>query len=323
VLADNPPDATGAASSELRKDELTELLRPRVEVEDYFVRSGRTLRKSRLQLWYSRKVKPFLLRSFLRLTGLYRRGQVNALKPKVREIDIPVEGLPPSLAGLTILHISDLHIDQMPALVDATLPLLRSVRPDICVLTGDFRFEIDGPCDPVYPLMRRLLGAISARLGTFGILGNHDAAEIAFHLENMNVRMLVNEAVELTFEKGSLWLIGLDDPFDYRRADLDRAMAGVPQGAFKVLLCHTPELFKEAAEKGISLYLCGHTHAGQIRLPYLGAIKKNADCPREFVQDFWKYERVSGYTSWGLGCSTVKVRYSCPPEVALLRLQRM
>jgi predicted MPP superfamily phosphohydrolase len=94
----------------------------------------------------------------------------------------------------------------------------------------------------------------------------------------------------------------------------------VPSDAFKVLLVHTPEIFREAQECGIDLYLCGHTHGGQICLPLIGPVISHANCPREYTRGVWKYRNLQGYTSTGVGTSGVPVRFLCPPEIGLIEL---
>jgi hypothetical protein len=84
---------------------------------------------------------------------------------------------------------------------------------------------------------------------------------------------------------------------------------------------HTPEIIEAAALYGIDLYLCGHTHGGQICLPWIGPIIVNANCPRRFTQGVWRYKQVQGYTSAGVGTSGVPVRFFCPPEIALIELR--
>ena len=79
--------------------------------------------------------------------------------------------------------------------------------------------------------------------------------------------------------------------------------------------------FEEADEAGIHLYLSGHTHAGQIRLPYFGAIRRNARCPGDLIYGLWRYRGVQGYTSAGVGCSSLPVRFHCRPEIVLIELQ--
>lgn len=220
------------------------------------------------------------------------------------------------------MHLSDFHIDGVEGLAESLERMLPEFHPDVCVFTGDYRFEIMGPCKEVYPRMQKVVSSIRAQEGTFAILGNHDAAEIAYGLEEMGVRMLVNESVELRRGNDSIWLAGLDDQFDYRCADLPLALDSVPRNGFCILLAHDPQLFESAERRGVALYLCGHTHAGQIRLPWLGAVKKNAPVPRSLVQGHWHHKGMQGYTSWGTGSSTIPVRYNCPPEIAILELRR-
>ena len=101
-------------------------------------------------------------------------------------------------------------------------------------------------------------------------------------------------------------MIGVDDPHFYGCDDLEEALEAVPEDDFKVLLAHTPEIFEKAARSGIHLYLCGHTHAGQIRLPIIGEVLQNTDCPKSLCagrvatrSDAGAYERIGGL----LGCS--------------------
>ncbi len=262
-----------------------------------------------------------MLKLSLQMAGLYSRGVQNALRPIVRDLPLYFPDLPPALEGFQILHISDLHIDGVAGLPEALDRVLSSLHPDVCVITGDYRFEDHGSCHAVYPPMRSVISSISAQHGIFGILGNHDTSEIAFALEEMGVRMLINEAVEIRKGRASVWLAGIDDPFDYRCDDLPGALSGIPSNAFKVLLAHTPELYEEAAARSVNLYLCGHTHGGQIRLPKIGAIRHNARCPRSHSYGYWTHGGMQGYTSAGTGCSALPVRFNCPPELVLIELR--
>jgi predicted MPP superfamily phosphohydrolase len=140
--------------------------------------------------------------------------------------------------------------------------------------------------------------------------------------ERMGIRMLVNQAWELHNGSESIWFIGLDDPHYFGCDNLPAALKGVPRDAFKILLVHTPELFKDASVSGVNLYLCGHTHGGQIRLPLLGPLVVNTNCPRRYARGPWQYKGVQGYTSAGVGSVIVPVRFHCPPEVGLLELSR-
>jgi predicted MPP superfamily phosphohydrolase len=262
-----------------------------------------------------------LLRIALRLTGLRRRGELNALTPVIHNILLTYDNLPQSFCGFKILHLTDLHIDGLTGLADAICERLSGLEVDLCVMTGDYRYEIDGPCHGVYPPLERILKSVHARLGVIGILGNHDVSEEVPALEQLGVKMLINRALELRCGQESTWIIGVDDPHFYGCDDLPAALSDVPAAAFKILLVHTPELIKEAEAYGLDLYLCGHTHGGQICLPWIGPMIINANCPRAYARGVWKYKTLQGYTNPGVGTSGVPVRFLCPPEIGLLELR--
>jgi predicted MPP superfamily phosphohydrolase len=263
-----------------------------------------------------------VLNTFLKATRLYSRGVRNALRPIVRYVRLEFEDLPPSFDGFRILHLADLHIDALDGLAEVVADLVGPLDVDLCVMTGDYRFKAQGRCDGIYPGMRTILSSIRTEQSVLGILGNHDESEIAIELENLGVRMLINETAEISRGDESLYVIGVDDPHCYGCDDLEGALEGVPEDGFKVLLAHTPEIFEKAARSGIHLYLCGHTHAGQIRLPVIGEVFQNADCPRAYAQGEWRHNRMLGQTSAGVGCSVVPVRYNCPPEIPVIELAR-
>ncbi len=305
----------------IQQRSLAERLKPRIAVEEQFARTGHKFRKKNFLLRHERRLVRPCLKLGLQVAGLYERGVKNALAPFVRNLRLGFSELPAGFDGFQILHISDFHIDGCDGLPEALAEILSDLEPDVCVMTGDYRFEDKGPCDEVYPRMRSILANISARDGIFGILGNHDVSEIAFALEDMGVRMLVNEAAEIRKNHEAVWLIGIDDPFDYRCDDLPAALSSVPPDAFKILLAHTPELYEDASHRGIHLYLCGHTHAGQIRFPGIGSLRHNADCPKSYSYGHWTHEGMHGYTSAGVGCSSLPIRYNCPPEITLIELR--
>jgi len=180
---------------------------------------------------------------------------------------------------------------------------------------------VRGSCDDVYPQMEKILASVNARSGIVGVLGNHDAAEKVPHLERLGVTMLMNQSLALRHGSDTIWLVGLDDPHYYGCDDLPGALRGVPEETFKVLLVHTPELLAEAEASGVDLYLCGHTHGGQICLPLVGPLITGVKCPRRYVRGAWRYKRMQGYTSAGVGVSVVPVRFFCPPEIGLIELR--
>ena len=300
---------------------LTERLEKRLAIEKHFLELGCTYRHGRLHRFFERNVTRPMLKAGLQILGLYEKGKRNALSPVVRTVPVAFPDLPAAFDGFQILHLSDFHIDGTEGLPEALAESIRPLRPDVCVFTGDYRFEDRGPSEGVYPRMKTIIESIHAPEGIFAILGNHDPGEAVFEMGNMGVRMLVNDAAELRRRNHSLWILGLDDNFDFQTHDLDAALSSVPHDEFKILLAHAPEAYDEAAASGIRLYLCGHTHGGQIRLPRLGALKQNARCPRPYAYGLWTHNGMHGYTSAGVGCSSLPIRFNCPPELVLLELR--
>ncbi len=263
-----------------------------------------------------------LLHQALRISGLRTRGKRNALSPVIKNLRFEFDHLPERFEGFRILHLSDLHADGLDGLADVLYAKLQQVEVDLCVLTGDYRFAVRGPCDNVYPNMQRILAGVKARHGVVGVLGNHDVQEMVPEFERLGVRMLLNQAHAIEADGETLWVMGLDDPHYYGCDDLPGTLQQVPAEAFKILLVHTPELFKDAHSHGIQLYLCGHTHGGQIRLPIIGPVLTHTNAPRKYSRGAWNYRTLQGYTSSGVGCSGVAARFLCPPEIGLIELVR-
>jgi predicted MPP superfamily phosphohydrolase len=154
------------------------------------------------------------------------------------------------------------------------------------------------------------------------VLGNHDFVEIVPPLEAAGLRFLLNESIAVERGGDRLHLVGVDDPHYYETDNLEDALAGLPDDEPKVLLCHSPELYRPAAACGLDLMLCGHTHAGQICLPGGIPLLTNARCPRRLRVGAWRYRELAGYTSAGTGSCGVPVRFFCPPEMTLHELRR-
>ena len=306
----------------LEERSLAQQLLPRIAVEMRYARAGGKIKTKSLFRRYEKRYVAPLIKFGLQILGLYAKGRKEALNPTVQEVELCFPNLPKAFDGFRLLHLSDLHIDGVDGLPEALIPLLDGLQAEVCVMTGDYRYEDEGACDEVYRRMRKILPRMTAPYGIYGTLGNHDEAAIAYELEDMGLRMLVNEAVKIERNGECIWLAGLDDDFDYKVDDLPSALASVPHEAFKILLAHSPDLYQEAADHDVSLYLCGHTHGGQVRLPKIGAVRSNARCPRAYTYRYWNYRGMHGYTSGGIGCSSLPVRLNCPPELVVFTLRR-
>jgi len=156
----------------------------------------------------------------------------------------------------------------------------------------------------------------------YGVLGNHDSIRMVPALEAMGIRMLLNETEPLVRGAQRIHLAGIDDAHYYRVDNIEKAALQIPDGEFSILLSHTPEIYRQAAHADFDLLLSGHTHGGQICLPGAIPITLDATLPRRMGSGPWRYCRMVGYTSVGVGSCILAVRLNCPPEITLHRLRR-
>lgn len=270
--------------------------------------------------WFHPEHSPLahdLLLGALRLAGIYRWGQRNAWKIRVNRNTVFLPGLPRPLDGLRLLHLTDLHLDSHPGFPEVLAAAVAPLDYELCVLTGDYRYRTSGPADAALAGMGTLLQAIHRPV--YAVLGNHDSVRMVPALEQLGARVLLNESEQAG---PGLHLVGVDDPHYFRADNLEKACAGLPEDAASVLLCHSPELYRQAAHSGVGLMLCGHTHGGQICLPGGWPLFTNADCPKPLARGgAWRHGDLQGYTSVGAGSSVLDVRFNCPPEVVVHTLR--
>jgi len=259
---------------------------------------------------------------FFKLTGLYEKGVVNALDIQLEEQTFWFSKLPASFDGFRILFLTDLHLDGLESLTDEIISHLRDNEVDLCLIGGDIRMKIYGPIAPSLRHLRALLPQVKARYGTLGVLGNHDCIEMTPDLEEAGVMMLINDSWEINNGQESIWVVGVDDPHYYKMHDAKQAVKNVPDTAFKILLAHSPEAYKQAVAIQAQLYLCGHTHGGQICLPGNKPIFTNSRAPRYTASGSWNFRGMTGYTSRGAGASSVPLRFNCPGEISIITLRK-
>lgn len=261
----------------------------------------------------------------LKLAGLYRRGRANALNIAIKPVTVRLPHLPPAFEGYRVLQISDPHLDLLPDLADRIAELLHGISADLLLLTGDYRDRHWDPPEPGLALLQPILAAVEAPDGRFALLGNHDPAAAAAILEDMGLRVLLNETVTIERQDAALHLTGLDDVHSFYTEAARQALheGGRPERpGCRIAAVHSSEVADWAAAAGVDLYLCGHTHGGQIRLPWGGPLIRRLRRCRAYSHGLWRHGDMIGYTSNGAGVATLPLRYNCPPEVALITLRR-
>jgi predicted MPP superfamily phosphohydrolase len=232
-----------------------------------------------------------------------------------------VEGLDPRLEGLRIAHLSDLHIGAHTPRrwgmrwAEAAV----AMRPDLAVVTGDMVTSGHDFHDDV----ASVVGALRAKLGVFVSMGNHDyfgdGEPLIGLLRARGVKVLRNEGVLVEHRGASIWLAAIDDTWT-RRDDVEKAMRARPAGSTTVMLAHDPDAFDEAADAGADIVLSGHTHGGQIAVPFLARAANLASFTHRYILGFYRRGKSVLYVHPGLGTTGPPMRLGVAPEVTLLVL---
>ncbi len=276
---------------------------------------GQGIKFYHLENWYSIHS---VIRSALMLSGLYWRGRRNAQRVELRHNRIDSNRLPKAFDGFTILHITDMHVEMNEGALARVPELISGLAYDICVLTGDYRNKTFGPYDTTLEALARLKAGLKDPV--YAVLGNHDTIRMVPGLEDMGIKMLLNESETIARGTQRIHLAGVDDGHFFGMDNIEKAAGGIPHDEFSILLSHTPEIYRHAAHADFNVMLCGHTHGGQICLPGSVPVVLDLAAPRRFGSGAWSYHGMAGYTSRGLGTTIVPVRFNCPPEITLHHL---
>jgi predicted MPP superfamily phosphohydrolase len=229
---------------------------------------------------------------------------------------VAVADLPAALDGLRIGLITDVHRSYWVSHDDvaAASALLMRERPDLIVLGGDYVSFQDG--DFVGPAADAL-APLRAAHGVFGILGNHDDEhETTKALGGIGVEVLKDARTRLTIRNEPLDLVGLRF---WTKKQIDIAPLVLDSAPATILLAHDPRRLTEAVALNVPLVLSGHTHGGQVVLPIAGAV-----AAKKFpvIAGAQRRGKTTIFVSRGVGTVYVPVRVNCPPEVAVLQLER-
>jgi uncharacterized protein len=233
----------------------------------------------------------------------------------VTELDLPVSGLSASLDGLRIGFITDIHHSELVPAEDVTraVELMLGTRPDMIVLGGDYVTRGDRAfMQPV----AELLAPLTAALGVFAIVGNHDDdREMPAALSRVGFSVLRDQRTALVVRGEQLTIAGIRF-WTRRAADIARVLRGAT--GTTLMLAHDPRRLTEAAALNVPAVLAGHTHGGQVVLPGYGAVAKSRF---PVISGLGALDNTTMFVSRGVGTVYVPIRINCPPEVALITLR--
>ena len=238
-------------------------------------------------------------------------------------IEIPLQHLPLGFDGMTIVQISDLHFgtwltaEHMLGVVEK----INALDVDIIVITGDFVSGFDSEIE--YDLVSSL-SMLQAREGVYAILGNHDhwagVEAVSDAIQNAGIRLLINESVLFERNYERLYLAGLGDIWEDKQ-DLEGTLRDIPEDECVVMLVHEPDYADYVAMTGrVDLQLSGHTHGGQVRMPFTGANVLPA-LGRKYDMGLYSIDDLILYVNRGLGMMKPAIRFRCTPEITHITLR--
>lgn len=231
-------------------------------------------------------------------------------------------------SSLKAAFISDFHAGpyKKSSFVEKAVSKINALKPDVILLGGDFVHDSADQTKYLIPLKN-----LQAPLGVFAIIGNHEYSEehgiigeisekravtVRQTLENAGIKVFVNEGIKIKKDNKNIYLLGIDDLWTYR-ASIDAAKLQSPN----ILLGHNPDSVFLAEKLGVDLVLSGHTHGGQIRLPFLGAVPPIPDeLGQKYDMGLFEFEKTQLFISSGIGEYGPRARLFVPPEIALLNI---
>jgi len=233
--------------------------------------------------------------------------------------------------GVRVLHVADLHIERISPRERTVNAMIATLAPDMIVFTGDF-VNLSNTNDPIAEVhIRQVIGAWRAPLGVYCVPGTPIVEPIervrAFVAGLPGVTLLENQWVTVIVPSGdALHILGMvtTHDLDIDRAALAHLLTVRPEGGATLLLTHSPDVMPEAAAAGIDMYVCGHTHGGQIRLPVIGALFSSSQLGQKFIKGRYTVGAMTGYTSRGVGMEGLgapRARLLCPPEIILWEIE--
>jgi predicted MPP superfamily phosphohydrolase len=241
----------------------------------------------------------------------------------VSQTDIFIKDLPERFEGFRIAQLTDIHHSKILGIgeVQRVVALAQQTRPDMFVLTGDYTTSYRRFIEPC----AEALASLSAPEGVWAVLGNHDHytdPELTTRaLERRHIAVLNNRNTTLRRGPDEIQLSGIDD-FTWNSDDWIKAFSGLRDQLPTILLSHQPSVLEFDQAKNVSLILSGHTHGGQIKLPWLGPLARFATKDLRFAQGLFRLGEVQLYVSSGTGVIGLPVRFGVRPEIAVLTLKR-
>lgn len=237
--------------------------------------------------------------------------------PEVSVVSFKTPGAHQALRGLRIVYVSDLHAGPLMRwrYLRDMVARINALAPDVILLGGDYVLDDPGPLKP----LAAVLGDLKAPMGVIAVRGNHDLTsgnQLHRAFADAGIELLVNQGRRLDFGGSGFWLGGVDY-FNYRMAELDKALDGRRDGEFTLLLSHNPDFIVQIPAGTVDLMLSGHTHGGQIKL-FGHAIVSNSRHGMKYLEGWTMDGPCPLYVSRGIGTIRVALRIGSRPEIVVV-----
>jgi predicted MPP superfamily phosphohydrolase len=237
----------------------------------------------------------------------------------VEKIDIEIENLHEDFNGTKIVHLTDFHSFGFNEREKRVIEIVREINPDFVFITGDFVDSKTKDFDACARFWQELGKQYDGRI--FGVLGNHDLNSLEKLLEQSNIVILNNENKKIFQGSDYIYLIGVNDP-DTHRDNLEKAMLSVEDDSFRILLAHSPDIIKDIENKEIDLVLVGHTHGGQVKIPFITPFWIPTENHGKFASGLFEIDNTYMYVNKGIGMTALQIRFNCAPEIAIIELKK-
>jgi uncharacterized protein len=236
--------------------------------------------------------------------------------------------LDPALPPIRVLHLADIHIERVGIREERLQELVDEVGPDVIIFSGDF-INLSNRGDPVaYAAVREVIGKWRAPFGLYTVSGSplvESLEMVQEFVEGLEVRWLCNESIDLVIRGQRLTIVGITCQHDIAADSeaLRMVMKNTDGSNFRLLAYHSPDIAPDASAAGVDLYLCGHTHGGQIRMPLYGAVVTSSAWGKRYEMGRYQEGDMILYTSRGIGlegAAAPRARFLCPPEIIVWEL---